>query len=51
MNKYSAIYAYERGLVENILAHELAHCIIDHYFKIVPPLNTTEIIAQHVDRA
>lgn len=50
VHKYNTMYTYERGLTENVLAHELAHCVIDNYFKIVPPSNTAEIIAQHVDQ-
>ena len=35
---------------EGILAHELAHSIIDNFLKVRPPENTSEILARYVDR-
>ena len=32
-----------------ILAHEMAHAVIDHYFGVKPPKATAEILAQYVD--
>ncbi len=34
---------------EGILAHELAHSIIDNFLKVRPPQNTAEILARYVD--
>lgn len=35
---------------EGILAHEMAHAIIDHYFTARPPEATAEILARYVDQ-
>ena len=35
---------------EGILAHEMAHAIIDHFFDIRPPRATAEILARYVDK-
>ena len=53
-----AWYVYETNTVfinandlhAGLLAHELAHSIIDHYLLIRPPAATAEILARHVDR-
>jgi len=50
-------YIYERNTIyinaddvhEGILAHEMAHAIIDHYMRVRPPRATTEILARYVD--
>ena len=35
---------------EGILAHEMAHHIVDHYLKVRPPRATAEILARYVDK-
>jgi hypothetical protein len=47
--KTNAIYTVESAINENILAHEMAHCIIDHYFVILPPKKIQEMLAVYVD--
>jgi hypothetical protein len=47
--KTNTIYAIESKLNENILAHEMAHCIIDHYFVILPPRKIQEMLSAYVD--
>jgi len=47
--KTNTIYTIESQLNENILAHEIAHCIIDHYFVILPPRKIQEMLAVYVD--
>ena len=47
--KTNTIYTIESQLNENILAHEMAHCIIDHYFVILPPRKIQEMLAVYVD--
>jgi len=47
--KTNTIYTIESQLTENILAHEMAHCIIDHYFVILPPRKIQEMLAVYVD--
>lgn len=34
---------------ENMLAHELAHAVVDHYLLVRPPTATAEILARYVD--
>jgi hypothetical protein len=36
-------------MYEGILAHEIAHSIIDNYLLILPPKATAEILARYVD--
>ena len=47
--EYNAIYVNSDDLNEGILAHEMAHSIIDHYLLIRPPRATAEILARYVD--
>jgi hypothetical protein len=47
--KTNTIYTAESQLNENMLAHEMAHCIIDHYFIIMPPRKIQEMLAVYVD--
>jgi hypothetical protein len=54
---FRAWYVYESNTVyvnaddvhEGILAHEIAHSIIDNYLLICPPKATAEILARYVD--
>ncbi|MBW2673574.1 MAG: hypothetical protein JRD89_09205 [Deltaproteobacteria bacterium] len=54
---YRAWYTYENNtiyvnvndLTEGMLAHEMAHSIIDHFLIIRPPEATAEILARYVD--
>lgn len=43
------IYLNLEDLHEGMLAHEMAHAIIDHYFTMRPPSATAEILARYVD--
>jgi hypothetical protein len=53
-----AWYVYKQNTIclsvddlhERMLAHELAHAIIDHYLVMRPPKTTAEILARYVDR-
>lgn len=47
--KTNTIYTTEKVISEGILAHEMAHCIIDHYFVILPPKKIQEILAAYAD--
>lgn len=48
--EYNTIYLNVRDLHEGILAHELAHSIIDNYLTTRPPHATAEILARYVDK-
>ena len=47
--EYNTIYINVNDLHEGMLAHELAHSIIDHYLMVRPPGATAEILARYVD--
>lgn len=47
--KLSTLFASEWKISANILAHEIAHCIVDHYFSVIPPKKIAEMIAQYAD--
>ena len=47
--KHNTIYTSQDDISEHVLAHEVAHSIIDHYFLIIPPENVAEMLAIHVD--
>ncbi len=44
------IYINIDDVHEGILAHEMAHHIIDHYLNVRPPRATAEILARYVDK-
>ena len=46
----NTIYINAKDVHEGMLAHEMAHAIIDHYFAVRPPRATAEILARYVDR-
>ncbi|HHN65339.1 MAG TPA: hypothetical protein ENK09_08280 [Nitrospirae bacterium] len=33
-----------------VLAHEIAHVVIDHYFGVAPPVKIHEVLAQYVEK-
>ncbi len=43
------IYISAADTRSNVLAHELAHAIIDQYFGVAAPVKIHEILAQYVD--
>ena len=45
----NTVYINVNDLHEGMLAHELAHSIIDHYLVFRPPAATAEILARYVD--
>ena len=45
----NTIYATVKDISESVLVHEMAHCIIDHYFRVRPPRKIEELLAMHVD--
>lgn len=56
-NNIRAWYLYEKNTIyinvadvhEGILAHEMAHSIIDHFLLVRPPPASAEILARYVD--
>lgn len=47
--KNNTVYLNIQDLHEGMLAHELAHSIIDHYLTVKPPPQAAEILARYVD--
>ncbi len=47
--RYNTVYVSASRLSESILAHELAHALIDHYFTVAPPLKIRELLACYCD--
>ncbi len=45
----NTIYAWSKEISESVLIHEMAHCILDHYFQVRPPRKIEELLAMHVD--
>ena len=48
--EYNTIYINVQDVNEGMLAHELAHSIIDHYLTVRPPRASAEILATYVDK-
>lgn len=46
----NTIYVNVNDIHEGILAHEMAHAIIDNYLDVRPPRATAEILAVYVDQ-
>ncbi|MFA5144151.1 MAG: hypothetical protein WC522_08335 [Candidatus Omnitrophota bacterium] len=49
IHKYSTIYASEADMSDSVIAHEMAHAIVDHYFAVIPPEKVRELLASYVD--
>ncbi len=47
--RFNSIYINVDDVHEGMLAHEMAHGIIDHYLLVRPPTATAEILARYVD--
>lgn len=47
--KINTLFASETKMSANVMAHEIAHCIVDHYFSVIPPKKVAEMIAQYAD--
>lgn len=48
--EYDTVYMNVTDVHEGMLAHELAHAIIDHFMNVRPPRATAEILATYVDK-
>jgi len=46
----NTIYVHIERISPGILAHEMAHAVIAHYFIISPPEKIAEILCQYVDK-
>lgn len=48
--EYNTIYLNVQDLFAEMLAHEIAHAIIDNYLSVKPPRATAEILARYVGK-
>lgn len=48
--KDNTIYIQTRRLNVGMLAHEMAHAVLLHYFRVPPPLKIQEMLAIYIDR-
>lgn len=49
VNKYNTIYTSEEDISDSVIAHEMGHAIVDHYFAVIPPEKVRELLASYVD--
>ena len=47
--KEKTIYVSVWDIKTQVLAHELAHAVLDHYFEVDPPVKIHELLAQYVE--
>lgn len=48
--EYNTIYINVDDVHEGMMAHEMAHSIIDHFLHVRPPKATAEILGRYVER-
>lgn len=49
VHKNRTIYISEDVLSDSVIAHEMGHAILDHYFDTIPPPKIAEMLASYVD--
>jgi len=49
VHKQRTIYTSEQDISDSVIAHEMGHAIIDHYFKVIPSGTASEVLARYVD--
>jgi hypothetical protein len=37
VHSYNTIYTSERNISDSVIAHEMTHALVDHYFSVTPP--------------
>ncbi len=48
--KNNTIHIQAENLTVGMLAHEMGHAILDHYFAVQPPTKIAEMLCQYVDK-
>lgn len=46
---FETIYSSMQDISDSEIAHEMAHAVIDNYFRVIPPEKTAELLAVYVD--
>ena len=49
IHKYTTVYTTQEVISQEVMAHEIGHAVIDHYFLILPPEKIKELLAQYVE--
>jgi len=49
IHHFESIYTNEQDFLDSVMAHELGHAVIDHYFSVPPPSRMAELMAIYVD--
>lgn len=49
VHKLRTIFTSEQDISDSVIAHEIAHAVLDHYFNTVPPAKVAELLATYVD--
>jgi hypothetical protein len=49
VKRENTIFASEEDTSDSIIAHEIGHAIVEHYFTTSPPLKIREMLASYVD--
>ena len=47
--KNDTLYTNENDISDSVIAHEMGHVVVDHYFVAKPPERIREILSQYVD--
>lgn len=45
----NTIYTTESRVNQNVLAHEIGHALVNHYFIVRPPATVRELLSQYID--
>jgi len=46
---FKSVYTNEQDFIDSVMAHEMGHAVIDHYFSVPPPTKMAELMATYVD--
>ncbi|MDP8265852.1 MAG: hypothetical protein P9M07_02765 [Candidatus Aceula meridiana] len=49
IHSHKTIYTTERAISSELIAHEMAHAVLRHYFRVRPPTNVDELMAQYAE--
>lgn len=49
MHGLKTIYTSMQDVTDSVIAHEMSHAVIDHYFNVTPPPKVAELLAVYVD--
>ena len=49
LNDTSTVYISGENFRREVLGHEIAHAIINHYFVVSPPVKVQEILAKYIE--